>query len=333
MDLRIHYALMGLIPFLVVMVLMPLYIWFLKRKMMGQYIREDGPQHHQAKEGTPTSGGVIVIIGVLMGVPVISWLDGNSLLSTEYGITLGVTLLLAGLGFLDDYLKIAKKQNKGLSGYAKLLIQALCGLGVGFYMMAAFPVTQIAVFNWGALELGWLYPVFSMFIVTGTSNAVNLTDGLDGLAGGTAIISLLAFALIFSGGYQDPTHAPSYPDLANFCIVLTGALLAFFFFNMRPAKIFMGDTGSLALGGALGTMAVLSQSEVWLILIGAVFLIEALSVILQVASFKLTGKRIFKMSPIHHHFELCGWSENRVVGSFIFFQALLCTTAVLLYNG
>ncbi len=329
---QIYYILLSGVPFVAVMLLMPFYIRFLKRKMFGQYIREDGPQHHQLKEGTPTSGGVVVMAGVVLGVPLIAYLSGPALLSIEYWITLGVTLVLAALGFMDDYLKIAKKQNKGVSGYTKLAVQCLCGLGVGLYMMNAFPVNQIAVFNWFPLELGWFYPVFSMFIVAGTSNAVNLTDGLDGLAGGTAVLSLVALTLIFNGGFQDPTHASVYPDLANFALIMTGALLAFLFFNIYPAKIFMGDTGSLALGGAIATMAILSQSEVWLILIGGIFVMETLSVILQVASFKLTGKRIFKMSPIHHHFELCGWSELRVVTSFVFVQLVLCAMAVFLYN-
>ncbi len=328
---KIYNAIMLTAPFLFVVLAAPLYIGFLKQRYFGQYIREEGPRHHQSKAGTPTAGGVVILAGLLVGVGTNYYLSKTLYLTEEALITLGIIFLLGGVGFIDDYLKIAKKNNRGVSGYVKLAIQALAGLGAGLYVMNAYGLSDVAVFNWFRVDLGLLFPVFSMLVVMGASNAVNLTDGLDGLATGTCIISLMAFSAIFSGSlYQD--IGAVYPDLAMICLALMGSLMGFFFFNMKPAKIFMGDTGSLALGAGLGAMAVLGRVEFWLLLIGGVFVLEALSVILQVASFKTTGRRIFRMSPLHHHFELGGWSETKVVFVFVILQIVLCGVALFLYN-
>ncbi|MBY0403323.1 MAG: phospho-N-acetylmuramoyl-pentapeptide-transferase, partial [Cyanobacteria bacterium] len=236
------------------------------------------------------------------------------------------------LGFYDDFLKIAKKQNKGLHGYGKLGVQALIGLGIGYIVPES--AHQVSFFNGEILDLGGFYPLFAMLIVIATSNAVNLTDGLDGLAAGTVSCSLigamilLGFGLLTTPIFSEPTL------LISLCLAasLLGATLGFLMFNRHPARIFMGDCGSLALGGALATLAILGHFEFWLLLIGGLYVVEALSVILQVLSFKTTGKRIFRMSPIHHHFELGGWHETKVVKYFIIFQFLLCLVAVFLYN-
>lgn len=329
---KINNAIICFVSLLFVLITAPLYIRFLKKRYFGQYIREEGPQHHQSKAGTPTAGGVIILGGLLAGVAANYYLFKTFFLTEEVWLTLGVIFLLGGLGFIDDYLKIAKKNNRGISGYIKLAVQALAGLGVGLYMMTAYQISEVAVFNWFRVDLGLFFPLFSMLVVMGASNAVNLTDGLDGLATGTGIISFLALAAIFNGSMFRELGAV-YPDLAFLCLALLGSLMGFLFFNVKPAKIFMGDTGSLALGGGLGAMAVLGGLELWLLLIGGIFVLEALSVILQVISFKTSGRRIFRMSPLHHHFELVGWSETRVVFVFVILQVLLCGGALFLYNG
>jgi phospho-N-acetylmuramoyl-pentapeptide-transferase len=331
MEQRLYNATLMTVPLLFVLAAAPFYIRFLRKRYMGQYIREDGPQSHKGKAGTPTAGGVLILAGLGIGLLAAYAIYRQYYFTEEAWLVIGVILVMGLLGFCDDYLKISKKKNKGVSGYTKLMVQAACGLAVGGYMMGAYHVSHVAVFNWFQIELGWIYPLFAVLVVTGTSNAVNLTDGLDGLAAGTTIISFLALSILFSGSmYVDV--AAVYPDLAMICLALMGSILGFFFFNMHPAKLFMGDTGSLALGAALGAMAVLAQVEFWLILIGGVFVLETLSVILQVISFKTTGRRIFRMSPLHHHFELGGWSETKVVSSFIILQVLLCAVAVFLYN-
>jgi phospho-N-acetylmuramoyl-pentapeptide-transferase len=319
-------ALVFLVPLLLVGLTGNHYITFLKQKYFGQYIREDGPQSHQSKAGTPTAGGILILGAVLIGHLLAGLLKGSAGLSITAWLVLIATLLLGGLGFWDDYLKIAKKHNKGLSGYSKLAIQGLVGLAIGLYAMQGNPTGEVSLFQLATLQLGWLYPVFAMLVITGTSNAVNLTDGLDGLAASTAACSFLSIAFIFS-------LITPFPDLAWSALILLGATLGFLWFNKHPARIFMGDSGSLALGGAIGALAVLGHLEFWLLLLGGIFVLEALSVILQVISFKTTGKRIFKMSPIHHHFELSGWSEPMVVQRFIAFQFLLCLAAIFMYNN
>lgn len=322
---RVGAAVAILTPFLVSLALGGPYIQFLQKRYMGQYIREDGPQSHQSKAGTPTAGGVLILFSLLVGLAVLYALMGTAFFSPAVGVALAVTLAFGLLGFVDDYLKISKKKNKGVTGYTKLAVQVVVGLGAGWYALQSLPHGgDVSVFGWFSIPFGFLYPLLTAFIVTGASNAVNLTDGLDGLASGTALMTFITLAMMLLATGQEA--------LGLFALGVAGACLGFLMFNRNPARIFMGDTGSLALGGAFGALVVLGKLECWALLLGAVFIVETLSVILQVYSFKTTGKRIFRMSPLHHHFELGGWSENRVVYSFVTFQFFCCTLAVFLYN-
>lgn len=298
------------------------YISFLQRRYMGQYIREDGPQSHHAKAGTPTAGGVMILAAVCVAVIALMLLRGTGFVQGPVGAVLLVTLVFGVLGFSDDYLKIAKKKNKGVSGYTKLLVQALMGALAGWIAMGNNPAGTVNVFNFFQLDLGLAYPLFSAFVVTAASNSVNLTDGLDGLAAGTSVLTFMAFSLLLMH-----TH---HTDLGLLAQIFAGASLGFLIFNRHPARVFMGDTGSLALGGAMGALAVAGYLECWLVFLAVIYILETLSVIMQVASFKTTGKRIFRMSPLHHHFELGGWSETRVVYSFVTIQFIGCVLAVFL---
>jgi phospho-N-acetylmuramoyl-pentapeptide-transferase len=322
---RMDAVLAALIPFAVSLTLGKPYIQFLKNRYMGQYIREDGPESHQSKAGTPTAGGVLILLSFIIGVAVLAILKGPALLSPAVWLVLGVLMAFGSLGFVDDYLKISKKKNKGVSGYTKLAVQVIAGLVTGWFVMQTLPQgSQVSVFGLFTLPLGYVYPILAAFIITGASNAVNLTDGLDGLASGTALMTFITLALMLFATHQ--------VALGLLSLCLAGAAMGFLMFNRNPARIFMGDTGSLALGGAFGALVVLGKLECWALLLGAIFVVETLSVILQVYFFKTTGKRIFRMSPLHHHFELGGWSENRVVYSFVTFQFFCCTLAVFLYN-
>jgi phospho-N-acetylmuramoyl-pentapeptide-transferase len=297
------------------------YIAFLKEKTFGQYIREDGPQSHHAKAGTPTMGGLLIILTVLLAMIGFIFIE-PALQTTELFLCLLVLMVFGFLGFTDDIMKITKQKNKGLSGWSKLAVQVITGAAIGLYAMS-LNHGDVSVFGFATLHLGWLYPVLAIFIITGASNAYNLTDGLDGLAGGTGFMTFAGFSFLLA----------SYPSMMLLSLLLAGGCLGFLAFNRYPAKIFMGDTGSLALGGVMGVMAILGHVEAFLVLLGGVYVLETLSVILQVAYFKLTkGKRLFKMSPLHHHFELSGWKEPTVVITFIVAQALFSVLAVLLYN-
>ena len=277
------------------------YIDFLKKKTIGQYILDVAPEAHAKKAGTPTTGGVFIIVAII--------------------IASIITLLFMALaGFQDDYLKIKGHENKGLSPRGKLVRQILIALIPTVYAMQTYGT----VITLGSMDfdLGFLYPIFTVFVVTGASNAYNLTDGLDGLAASTGIPAFLACGIIaYYGG-----HSAS----AIVAATVIGALIGFLKYNKPKAQVFMGDTGSLALGGLLGTLAVIGRCELLLALFGGVFVMETLSVILQVTSYKLTGKRIFKMSPIHHHFELCGHSEIRIVKEFTLVAFILSAVAVVL---
>jgi len=315
----------GLAPFAFSQALGGKYIDFLRNRYMGQYIREDGPQSHLSKAGTPTAGGVLMLAAFIFGLAVVAAIRGTSFLSPQVMLVVAVTLMFGLLGFVDDYLKISKKKNKGVSGYTKLLVQVLVGAGLGIYVLFQSPSGgTVDVFGLTTINLGWFYPVLTAFIITGASNSTNLTDGLDGLASSTLLMSFMTLFLILLGVDQ--------PNLAMVAQALAGACLGFLLFNRYPARIFMGDTGSLALGGALGALVILGRLELWLTLLGAIYILESLSVILQVISFKTTGKRIFRMSPLHHHFELCGLKETQVVYSFVTFQFICCVLAVFLYN-
>lgn len=300
-----------IISFIITSVLLLVSIPYLKRLKFGQSIREDGPQTHLTKTGTPTMGGLMIVIGVLITFVILSLFKTELILNVEFWL---LTLVLVGfglLGFLDDFIKIGFKRNLGLTSLQKLIGQIIIAIIFYFVMRQYNLGTAISIpgtnIEW---ELGWFYAVLVIIMLVGASNAVNLTDGLDGLLAGTASVAFGAFAFIIA------TIQPENTMLVTFSMAIIGALLGFLIFNAHPAKIFMGDTGSLALGATIAAIAILSHLEILLVIVGGVFVIETLSVILQVISFKLTGKRIFRMSPIHHHFELGGWSEWRVVTTF-----------------
>jgi phospho-N-acetylmuramoyl-pentapeptide-transferase len=289
------------------------------RQGKGQPIREDGPQSHLAKRGTPTMGGLMILIALVISM--LLWMD---LTSPLVWACLAVTIGFGLIGFLDDYDKVTKRSHKGVSGRMRLLGEFTVA-GIASWIMVSQVDTNLYVpfFSDRYIPLGPFYYAFAAFVIVGAGNAVNLTDGLDGLAtmpvviaaGTFAIISYLAGRADFSV-YLGIPHVPRAGELAILCAGIMGACLAFLWFNAPPAAVFMGDTGSLALGGALGAIAVAAQHEIVLAIVGGLFVMEALSVIIQVAVYKRTGKRVFKMAPIHHHFEQLGWKESTVVIRF-----------------
>nr|WP_173916562.1 phospho-N-acetylmuramoyl-pentapeptide-transferase [Halobacillus sp. Marseille-Q1614] len=298
------------LSFVLTVILSPIIIPFLRRLKFGQSIRDEGPKSHQKKSGTPTMGGVMILIAITVTTLVSSFWFIPEPSQVHIFLVLFVLIGYGLLGFLDDYIKVALKRNLGLTSKQKMLGQIVIAIVVYFILRQnGFP-TYIAVPGTDLqLELGILYPLLILFMLVGGSNAVNLTDGLDGLLAGTAAIAFGAFGILawITGGQI---------EVAVFSLAVVGALLGFLVFNAHPAKVFMGDTGSLALGGAIAIIAILTKLELLLVIIGGVFVIETLSVIIQVISFKTTGKRVFKMSPLHHHYELIGWSEWRVVTTF-----------------
>lgn len=292
----------------------PLLIPELHKLKFGQSIREEGPKSHQAKSGTPTMGGIMIILAIVIAAVAAAPLTPAVLLALF--ITLGHFVL----GFLDDYIKVVKKRNLGLKAKQKMLGQILIAIVtmiVGTRVLGIDTTIWIPIADIN-LDIGVGYYFLVLFVLVGTSNAVNLTDGLDGLASGTVAIASGAYALV--------CYMTGHFDLAIFCVAMMMACLAFLRFNAHPAKVFMGDTGSLALGGAIAAVGILTHTEILLAVIGFVFVCEALSVIIQVISFKTTGKRVFRMSPIHHHFELGGWKETKVV--FVFWMVGLVASVV-----
>ncbi|WP_342509283.1 phospho-N-acetylmuramoyl-pentapeptide-transferase [Sporosarcina sp. FSL K6-2383] len=293
----------------------------LRRLKFGQSIREEGPKSHLKKAGTPTMGGLIFIGSIILSTLILSYI--NDVLTTQTIVLLLVFVGFGIIGFLDDFIIVVLKRNLGLTSIQKLIGQIIVAV-IAFFLLKLGPFETIVQipFTHYEMELGIFYVAFLIFWLVGFSNAVNLSDGLDGLVAGSSSIAFGAFgvlALIF--GQQ---------DIALFAFVVTGAMLGFLIFNVKPAKIFMGDTGSLALGGALAMLSVLIKQEFLLLVIGIVYVIETLSVIIQVISFKTTGKRVFKMSPIHHHFELSGWSEWKIVLVFWGISLLAAIIPVLL---
>jgi phospho-N-acetylmuramoyl-pentapeptide-transferase len=310
----------------------------LREFQIGQYIREDGPKDHLKKAGTPTMGGLLIVVGMI--VPTLLWAD----LSNRFvWIAVLATLSFGAIGFADDYLKVVHRRNLGLTARAKLLYQFLAAFVIGAILSAlethALYSTRLIVpfvknfrpdLVISRLHHGYLSPLaflpflaFVAIIIVGSSNAVNLTDGLDGLAIGCTVIAAGALTILtyVSGhavfaDYLELSHMPQVSEVTIFCGSMVGSAIGFLWYNAHPAEIFMGDVGSLALGGAIGTVAVIIKQELLLPFIGGIFVIEALSVILQVGSYKLRRKRIFKMAPIHHHFELMGWSESKVIVRF-----------------
>ena len=326
---RAAYA--AITAFLLTLVLAPWVIHQLRARGVVKHVRAEGPDAHQSKAGTPTMGGLLLLASIALST--ILWADlGNR----EVLVALLATLWLGIIGFLDDYLQVVRKRPRGLVGRAKLVGQVSLGLVVGWVALEGLnrgdlaTSTTLPFLKDRFVDLGWLYIPFVVFVITGSSNAVNLTDGLDGLAIGIMVFAAVAFAgLTYLSGhsrfaeYLQILYIPGAGELAIFCASVFGASLGFLWYNSHPAEVFMGDTGSLALGGALGIVAILIKMEVILAIVGGLFVIEALSVILQVASFRLTGRRVFRMAPIHHHFELLGWPENKVVVRFWIVAGLL----------
>ncbi len=312
----------------IAMLLGPTYIRFLQKKQMKQSIRDDGPQSHLSKKGTPTMGGGLILICIL--IPTLLWSD---LTNRFVWISLITTMLFGLIGYVDDYKKVVQKNPKGLSGKQKLFWQTLFALAatiVLYYLRETPAVLKFPFFKDWALDLGWLFIPFGAFVIVGASNAVNLTDGLDGLAVGPTITTALTFLVLsYCAGhvkiaeYLQIPHIPGAGELGIFLAAVASSCLGFLWFNTYPAQVFMGDVGSLALGASLSVAAVITKNEILLALCGGIFVIEALSVMAQVASFKLTGKRVFKMAPIHHHFELKGWAEPKVIVRFWIISFLL----------
>ena len=298
------------------------YIDFLKKKTIGQYVKDCAPEAHAKKEGTPTTGGVFIVAAIIIA-SVISLLLAENFNNASI-IVLITLLFYTFAGFQDDFLKIKGHANDGLSARGKLMRQIAIALLPTIFVMLSNPYSSLFTAGQFVIDLKWLYPVFAVFVITGASNAYNLTDGLDGLAASTGVFAFLGAAIIATCSH--------YPEIGIIAATVAGALFGFLYFNKPKAQVFMGDTGSLAIGGLLGTLAVMGKFEFLLIFLGGVFVCETLSVIIQVTSFKTTGKRVFKMSPIHHHFELLGWSEKKVVCVFALTSAILMAIALILFN-
>lgn len=290
----------------------------LKKLKARQSIREEGPKSHRIKSGTPTMGGLFMLLSAVLVVIFDKMIDPSVLWLLF--LTLGHGLL----GFLDDFIKAEKKRNLGLTAKQKMLGQIILAVLFcwGVVDTLHLPYSIAIPFTHMDISIGLLYYPFVVLVIVGASNAVNLTDGLDGLASGCCVIAFSAYAMF--------CYMTGFNDLGYFIIILAGSCIGFLFFNYHPAKIFMGDTGSLALGGAIAGISVMTRTELLLIFLGLIFVLEALSVIIQVASFQLTGKRVFKMSPLHHHFELSGWSEVHVVWAFWIFEGIAACVSLLL---
>ena len=298
-----------LVAYFLTVLMLPRLIKYLHVLKFGQAIREEGPQSHMHKKGTPTMGGISFIIAIVVSLIVAMFLDSSNI--KYYVLFIYTTISFSIIGYIDDMLIVVKKKNDGLAPRKKLMLQIL--FSVIFYILVTFIYKEvnyihIPVFDYN-LNISYFYIIFLVFWQTGFSNAVNLTDGLDGLATSVTIITTSTFALL---AYKEN----NFPVLV-FCLIIVGALVGFLLFNRNPAKIFMGDTGSLALGGILAAISVILHKEVAFLFIGLVYILETLSVIIQVAYFKKTGKRIFKMSPLHHHFELSGYGEVKTVYIFV----------------
>lgn len=298
------------IAFLITVLLSPIFIPLLRRLKFGQSIREEGPKSHMKKSGTPTMGGITIVLSIIITSIIMVKKFSTGPIGYEMWLLIFVLAGYGLLGFLDDFIKVVLKRNLGLTSKQKMFGQLLIAFVFYFILRAHNFPTYIEIPGTNIqIPLGWGYAILVIFMLVGASNAVNLTDGLDGLLAGTAAIAFGAFAIL--AWYRFPQI-----EVNIFALAVVGALLGFLVFNAHPAKVFMGDTGSLALGAAIAAIAILTKLEILLVIIGGVFVIETLSVIIQVISFKTTGKRIFKMSPLHHHYELLGWSEWRVVTTF-----------------
>ena len=312
-----------MVAYFLTVLMLPRLIKYLHELKFGQAIREEGPQSHMHKKGTPTMGGISFIIAIVISLIVAMFLDSSNI--QYYILFIYTTISFSIIGYIDDMLIVVKKKNDGLAPRKKLMLQIL--FSVIFYILVTFiykdvNYIHIPVFDYN-LNISYFYIIFLVFWQTGFSNAVNLTDGLDGLATSVTIITTSTFALL---AYKEN----NFPVLV-FCLTIVGALVGFLLFNRNPAKIFMGDTGSLALGGILAAISVILHKEIAFLFIGLVYILETLSVIIQVAYFKKTGKRIFKMSPLHHHFELSGYGEVKTV--YIFVAIAVISSAIGYFIG
>jgi phospho-N-acetylmuramoyl-pentapeptide-transferase len=314
----------GLFAMILSIIVGPKFIEFLRRNELGQYIREEGPEWHRTKQGTPTMGGVLIVLAAALPFLALSEYTLSAL------TVFAVTLACAGIGFLDDFTKVTRRRSLGLSGRWKLLLLGAITVFLAWAAREQGLDTDVYIPAVGQVELSYMWYVLVFFIVAGAANGVNLTDGLDGLAAGTGIIALLTctalpvIAFIRSRGETDL-------DLAILGAALIGGTIGFLWYNAFPAEVFMGDTGSMAIGGALAGFAVMTKTEALLPLIGGIFLIEALSVMIQVFTFKYLGRRVFLMAPIHYHFEMKAWSETKVMVRFWILAAILCGSAFALY--
>ena len=312
-----------LVAFFLTVLMLPRLIKYLHVLKFGQAIREEGPQSHMHKKGTPTMGGISFIVSIVISLIIAMSLDSGNI--QYYILFIYTTISFSIIGYIDDMLIVVKKKNDGLAPRKKLMLQIL--FSVIFYILVTFIYKDINYIHIPGLDynlnISYLYLIFLVFWQTGFSNAVNLTDGLDGLATSVTIITTSTFALL---AYKEN----NFPVLV-FCLTIVGALLGFLLFNKNPAKIFMGDTGSLALGGILAAISVILHKEIAFLFIGLVYILETLSVIIQVAYFKKTGKRIFKMSPLHHHFELSGYGEVKTV--YIFVIIAMISSAIGYFIG
>jgi phospho-N-acetylmuramoyl-pentapeptide-transferase len=309
----------------------PIFIDFLRRHALGQQIREEGPEHHSAKQGTPTMGGVLIVVAAAIGFLTTS-------ARTLPALTIFGTMLACGaIGFLDDLTKLRHRRSLGLSGRLKMvgLIGIAAAVGIAAHHQHLRHNVFIPIVN-QHVPLGWGFYVLVFFVIAGAANAVNLTDGIDGLAAGTAIIALFTLTAMAVTVYirsRGPTgeRIPTRLDAAYIGAAVIGAAIGFLWFNAFPAEVFMGDTGSMAMGGAIGAMAVFLQVDLLLLLVGGIFVIEALSVIAQVVSFKYWGRRIFLMAPLHHHFEMKAWSETKIMVRFWIITGILCAAGFALF--
>lgn len=323
MELNAILFTMG-VSFTLCVILGPLFIPILRRLKFGQQIRAEGPEAHQKKAGTPTMGGTIILMSLLLSVVFFSRFSGE--LNTAFYVLLIASMGYGLIGFLDDYIKIVFKRSLGLTARQKLIGQLIVAIVVCVLLALNDHSTDVHIPLTGiTLPLGWLYYPFITLLMMGMSNAVNFTDGLDGLLSGTSAIAFGAFTVL--------AMLYSQPEVSIFSAAMIGSVLGFLVFNAHPAKVFMGDTGSLAIGGAITAVAIILKEELLLLIIGGVFVAEILSVIIQVISFKTTGRRVFKMSPLHHHFELSGWSEWKVVIVFWLTGFALAALGLLINKG
>jgi phospho-N-acetylmuramoyl-pentapeptide-transferase len=321
----------GLVALIVSIVAGPKFIEFLRKNEFGQHIREEGPQHHSSKQGTPTMGGLLILFAATIGFLPVSQYRLQAL------TVLFATLACGAIGFLDDFVKLTRARSLGLSGRWKLLL--LAGVTVVVAVVAHHlklstdvyvPVADVSI----PLSYAW-YP-FLFLIIAGASNATNLADGVDGLAAGTGIIAIFTFTAMMVVSYVRSSPNPAHRnltklDLAIIGAALIGAAVGFLWYNAFPAEVFMGDTGSMAFGGAIATFAIMTKTELLLILIGGIFVIEALSVMIQVFTFKYLGRRVFLMTPIHHHFEMKAWSETKIMVRFWIVAGILCSAGFALF--